>query len=201
MANVIQSETAPQHMRPFTGYQGRPGEPIATLVHTQDVLAVDLVAAGNTAGLRLSLPLPIDYAYRLINGVATIRGDQSGRWQWPHLVLYFATHNGLAPNLTTELDLPMASSYNVDAAQEQKVTFTMGGGVVDSAKDAGSSNDGSPASKMLVYGHSGVQPNFEMSEPTASTNAATISYLFQWMVYEIENSLNSRLFWFDGIDD
>jgi len=81
MATVIQTETAPRHLRPFTGYQGRPGEPIGVLSHTEDAMSVDLVASGNTAGLRLSLPLPVDYAYKLITGIATIRGADSTRWK------------------------------------------------------------------------------------------------------------------------
>jgi len=100
MANVIQTETAPQHLRPFTGYQGRPGEPIGVLSHTEDSMSVDLVASGNTAGLRLSLPLPVDYAYKLITGIATIRGGRLNQVEEPtnHTLLCSKQRFGTRPN-------------------------------------------------------------------------------------------------------
>jgi len=96
--------------------------------------------------------------------------------------------------------MPMTTNWHFDAAQQGGKTFALGGSVVDgSGDDAAANMVGNPYKQILLYGHTGVQPNFELQEPTADTAVSTLSYVFQWLAYEIENSLDSRLFWFDGL--
>ena len=195
MANVIQAATAPVHYRPFIkGTVSRsPGSPVGILTHTENNLAIDAIGVGDTAGLRLELTLPQNFAYMLHRGLCTVRGTGGMpiRWTNPVLIQYFSGVQGVDPAATTEIDCAMSITRVLDTDQDESHLFAMGGGALAYPRNAGG-HDFPPS--LLVYGMSAMQGAYQMSNPTASTDAVTMSYIFQWLVWDVEESLSAAMF-------
>lgn len=207
MTLEVQTEVAPFTWQPLAtrphGRKRLAGEPIGWAIHTQDALALDDIGVGDSGGLVLQLPLVVNNAYRLIQGVVSIR-DTDGNaslWRRPCLRMYWHPKPDVNPGVTTQIIYPMSQSYVFTAEGAFETFCAIGGGSSGNTESniltAPSTNNRSPGDMPILYGYTaggGIAPEFMISNTSQSQTNYTISYQFRWLVFSIEDSLTTSIF-------
>lgn len=203
MTHVVQQETAQRIYKPLaTTPRGRPrlpGEPVGILYHTEDSLAIDDIGASDTGGFRLNLDLLPNYAHRLLTAVGTIRGPATN-WTNPGLRVFYHPDPSVSPGVTTQLDTPLAQApmTEAEAVASTTVSFGQGGGSAATGTGVGSNAIPYQVNWPIMYGFTaggGIAPQFMMSNLNATEVDYFISYLFRWLVYTIEDSLTTAIYY------
>lgn len=207
MAHVVQTEVAKFQWMPLAaapyGRNRAIGEPFGLAVHTEDALAIDDIGVGDTGGFILQLPLPVNYAYRLLQASLTIRDEDGNvpQWRKPALRMFWHPQQGINPAETTELTYPMSTSFVTSAELLESAFFNLSGGAAATDGEVSNRNqtNGVLADSIpLMYGYTpggGIDSEFMMTNGLASQTNYQISYQFRWLVYSIADSLTTSIYW------
>lgn len=205
MAHVVQTAVAPIQWLPLAtqphGRKRRPGEPLGWLVHTEDALAITDIGAGDTGGFILQLPLRQNYAYRLMQAAISVR-DEDGTvalWNRGCIRMFWAPKPGINPALTTELTVPLSSSFVVSAELLESTYMSLGSGNASNSQslNQNQTNVNTPAEIPFFYGQpggGGIDSEFMMTNLNASQTNYQMSYIVRWLAFTIEDALTTAMF-------
>lgn len=187
MADDLQSITAEFLLRPLDSGGVSPqnqlasSRPFAQLVHTGSV-ALTGSGVGDTANIRLTLPLPQNYAYRLERFLAVVQATAFFSWgnENQALIVYAATSPEIASGATTELILKLNhGSFLSRGGTAEGTAFNYMPDAVDGS-----------ASCPILYGYAdaAVYPVFMINDGETDVDASVLTYWASWLVYELEQT-------------
>lgn len=200
MTHVVQTEVAPIVWFPLAvqppGRQFNLAEPMGWLIHTQDALAIDDIGVGDTGGFVLQLPLRKNYGYKLVQASVQVRDTDGGAsvWRRPSMRVYWHPKPSINPAQTTELTYPMGQSLVVSAELLESSHFSMGAGIATNSAVVNGNMvpTNYPEAMPIIYGYTsggGIDPEFMMTNASASQDNYTCSFQFRWLAYSIEATL------------
>lgn len=206
MAVTTQSVTAAHRLRPFntlyTTNRFRTSEPWGECVQS-GTETLNGGGAGNEARLRLFLPLPQGFVYRMVNGWWIKRGGDTSWGSNPEhaaMELFVGIDANTPAISTSQIDIPFSRSVMDDDPTGnlgEIMSFSLGSGVFNSSGVQAAIYQHVP----LVYGYwdessaSGTTPVFRCGTATQNAGAGTFDYYFKWLAYNVEQAANSALHW------
>jgi len=197
MTHVTQTETATPKTRPLVrdDRPADPGEPVIILTHSESI-AVDAVGSGDTGGIRIFLPLVKNYAWILHRLVWDVRGDHSVRWNQGMLTFFFSDSPNLAPQQTTEMEVPASPNSTRTAENTKLVLHQIGGGLADlpTTDEGGVSNAFPPTFLQWGIEEAVLQPSISMNCPTADTNAVSLTMISLWLGFPINQATFGQMY-------
>ena len=172
--------------------------PSALVFHAQSNALVNAIGVGDRGQLRVTLPLNVGFGYILRRAMATMKGDnQDGdRWEGARMIM-FPTVDESGAQEEVELEYPMGLRILMRAGTQNHAAYQFGAS--NNSNFAAGFDDGgglnalsAPAS--ILYG-GGTDPIFELWTESASIGTASLSYVFEWLIFNIEQTVNSGLYW------
>ena len=156
------------------------------------------IGVGDDAVQRIVLPLTRGFGYILHRAIATIRSDTTESFQWEdaRLHMYFGTSE--TDTNTVEIEFPMGTVALARPSLFSSSSYVLGAGnnhTVGGNKDNPGGMNALSAPAGVVYGGVGSSPFFEVWNDIASTGPWTISYLFEWLIFNIEQAQYSGIYW------
>ena len=185
----------------------RTSEPFGMLYHREnlgDDPTLDGSGVGDTPRLDLILPLQAGFVYRLNRFMMNVvSGDN--QWGTQGFMTVFLSPPGLnTPGLATQLNYPLNRALFAGSVPgtETRVSISLGGGAGGgtSAAERQNTNQGTPptAELPLILAANttlGTQPVVTIATPNTNVSAGTFSYWAEWLMYRVEQTQNSGLYW------
>lgn len=195
MADVIQTILPVGVKRIFQTIRTEPvrwktSEPMGEMIFVADSDVVTATGVGDTATLRIRQDLPIGFLYRFTDMHVRIRGANADDWT-PSGKFKFNFGIDTVATPSAQLDYVVSRTFHANLGVDINYRF---GGFVDGITDF-MPMDGP---RWLINGRElldTTNPTFEIRNTTNSSGPWVVAFLFRYLVFPIEQGLNSGLYW------
>ena len=147
---------------------------------------------------RIVLPLQLGFAYVLRRAMVTIRSDNSDSDMWEDARLHVYSGTSESDENTVELEYPMGTVVMARPTLRDTSSYMFGAGqnsVFQTGNDTVGGMNPLSAPSSVIYGGVGASPFFEVWSRDGGGGPWTISYLFEWLIFNIEQAQYSGIYW------
>lgn len=201
MARDLQEATAAVNLIPFDGppenVRLMGGYPFAQVVHN-DVLIVDGSGVGDTADLRLTLPLPGNHVY-VLNGFALWGFSTNGVTQFDNGLL--ETYYSPKPAKDTTGGGTVQQNFQVHGSNNLSLISTANQRMWQLGMTAGTYNQDysgvNSVDRMVLYGNEagGTDPVLWLSAgPDTAVPGEVLDYAITWLAFTVDQFFQSPIY-------